>query len=101
MSIIDLQAEFMLKAGQNIDGNDYKQSILYSELIVEEFNEFDEVETDKPEMVKECCDLLVVASGFLISLLGKEKAKIAYQLVQIQILPRLKGRLNIEKMARF
>ena len=94
MSIIDLQAEFMEKAGQRISGNDYKQSNLYADLIIEEFNEFDEVESDETEMIKECCDLLVVASGFLISLLGKEKAIKAYELVHNSNMAKLEGKIE-------
>jgi predicted HAD superfamily Cof-like phosphohydrolase len=93
--IFDLQSDFMSKAGQQVNEKTFAQSMLYADLITEEFNEFDECNNHDHKALKECCDIIVVASGYLISLLGTEKAKQAYELVHQANMAKLVG--NVEK----
>jgi predicted HAD superfamily Cof-like phosphohydrolase len=92
-NIFDMQSEFMGKAGQCIDASNKKQIKLYQQLIFEESDEFYNAQ-DKDEQIKECCDLLVVASGFLITLLGAEKSKKAYELVHESNMAKLNGKIE-------
>jgi predicted HAD superfamily Cof-like phosphohydrolase len=92
--IFDLQTEFMAKAGQVVSGNNFSQAMLYSDLVVEEFNEFDDCKNHDFEAVKEACDVLVVASGYLVSLLGTDKAKRAYDLVHASNMAKLEGKIE-------
>jgi predicted HAD superfamily Cof-like phosphohydrolase len=93
-NIFDMQSEFMEKAGQNIKGELITQADLYVDLVIEEFNEFYDVENHNRETIKECCDILVVVSGYLISLLGTEKAKKAYKLVHESNMAKLNGKIE-------
>lgn len=92
--IFDLQTEFMAKAGHVVTGNNFSQAMLYSDLVVEEFNEFDDCNNHDFEAVKEACDVLVVVSGYLISLLGTDKAKRAYDLVHASNMAKLEGKIE-------
>ena len=83
MSIFKDQFNFMITAGQVVL---YKIKPLYEKLVHEEYKEWDELTVfdDKvsTEDVKETVDLIVVATGYLISLLGSaEKAQKAWDLV--------------------
>lgn len=93
-NIFDMQSEFMEKAGQNVKCELISQSNLYADLVIEEFNEFYDIKNHDKEAIKECCDILVVASGYLISLLGKEKAKKAYELVHESNMAKLNGKIE-------
>jgi predicted HAD superfamily Cof-like phosphohydrolase len=93
-NIFDMQSEFMEKAGQNVKGDLIRQSNLYVDLVIEEFNEFKDVKIHDEEAIKECCDILVVASGYLISLLGTENAKKAYKLVHKSNMAKLNGKIE-------
>jgi predicted HAD superfamily Cof-like phosphohydrolase len=92
--IFELQSDFMSKAGQEINKLSIAQVWLYADLINEESNEFDECKLPEVEAVKEACDILVVASGYLISLLGKEKAQKAYELVHASNMEKLVGKVE-------
>lgn len=88
-SIFHDQAQFMLAGNQTVDTPNNKQLGLYRDLIVEEFKEFEdefdaadfkanvtsgEIELTA-ELVKEVADVLVVASGFLVTALGPDRAQ--------------------------
>lgn len=86
--IFELQANFMTKGGQDIAGGNDSQSSLYATLVDEETAEFQEAWAryresgsveDRILAIKEICDLLVVASGWLVSEVGVDKAGRAYR----------------------
>ena len=94
VDIFDLQSEFMDKSGQIINGFVDSQATLYSNLIQEELDEFYAENYHDHASAKEACDIIVVASGYLISLLGVEKAKRAYRLVHDSNMSKLQGKIE-------
>jgi hypothetical protein len=87
-SIFHDQAQFMLAGKQTVEQPNSHQLDLYGGLIREEFAEFDyefnaaefkanvtsgEIELTA-ELIKEVADVLVVASGFLVTALGPDRA---------------------------
>ena len=82
MSIFNDQFNFMAVAGQDNQG---KNINLYANLIVEEYREWYDLigpEDNLIEDVKETIDLIVVSTGYLLSILGSvEKAQKAWDLV--------------------
>ena len=93
--IFELQSDFMFKAGQEVCFNKfYSQLHLYEKLVKEESCEFEEVEEHNHESAKEACDILVVTAGYLVSLLGKEKAQKAYELVHASNMVKLQGKIE-------
>lgn len=104
MSIFKDQADFMAAAGQNVTGGAEDQAALYSVLIEEEFAEF--LDTENPrgkfaseytEDVKEAVDVIVVATGYLISRLGADRAQAAWDLVHAANKAKVVG--GVEKRA--
>lgn len=86
MSIFQDQAKFMARGNQNVDGGDTKQAAMYTDLVREESDEFSETQdpyyVGRPsDEVKEAVDVIVVAAGYLISLLGPDGAQKAWDLV--------------------
>lgn len=88
-SIFHDQAQFMLAGNQTVNQPNCKQSQLYGDLVREEYREFEEkfLESDfrakvssaefemTPELVKEAVDVIVVAAGFLVTVLGPDRAQ--------------------------
>ena len=81
MSIFEDQFNFMTVARQT----EFDSTSLYCSLVAEEYREWDSVNGELIELhedVKETVDLIVVATGYLISLLGNaEKAQKSWNLV--------------------
>lgn len=98
MSIFKDQADFMSIAGQITEKKDCNcnQIALYSKLIEEESQEFTESFSgdNEAETVKEACDVIVVAAGFLISVLGANGAQLAWNAVHESNLQKLKGKIE-------
>lgn len=85
MSIFEDQAKFMSRGNQSI-GGDPQQAAMYADLIKEESDEFRETQDpyyvgQSSDNVKEAVDVIVVASGYLVSLLGIEGSQRAWDLV--------------------
>lgn len=104
MSIFKDQADFMTAGGQTVKGGNGSQIFLYANLIEEESVEFLQADTvvDEPhfatlETVKEAVDVIVVAAGYLISVLGVDGAQNAWNLVHESNLSKVSG--NVEKRA--
>ena len=117
MSIINDQCSFMSAAGQEIKTFNNEQANLYAKLIVEESTEFlmeawgdnnvidgsigrpDIIDPEKHDehTIKEACDVIVVAAGYLISMLGVEGAQQAWDIVHQNNVAKVIG--NIEKRA--
>lgn len=100
MSIFKDQADFMTLANQSLGVGRTSQADMYATLIGEESSEF--VETQYfdntghiTEDVKEAIDVIVVAVGYLNTVLGPDKAQRAWNLVHETNLAKLKG--NVEK----
>ena len=96
MSIFQDQAEFMSAGAQHTKHYCENQELLYADLITEEFNEFYKAYSgaDHAETVKEVVDIIVVAAGFLISLLGEAGAQKAWNCVHENNLKKLGGKTN-------
>jgi len=98
--IIKDQADFMKLAGQKTHRFCQKQSDLYAKLIEEEAYEFIETQGlgyDSPyiaDHIKEAVDMIVVATGFLISNLGVEGAQHAWNLVHESNLVKVQGKVE-------
>ena len=102
MSIFKDQADFMTIANQDLEAGLTKQADMYATLVKEEFNEF--WETQQPiypghptDDIKEALDIIVVAAGYLNTVLGPTKAQAAWNLVHETNLAKLKG--SVEKRA--
>jgi len=86
MSIFHDQADLMAAFGQT-KLKDLAQVAMYAGLVEEEYKEFYEAATSFPadifgaEVVKEAIDVIVVASGFLVSVLGPDGALKAWNAV--------------------
>jgi len=100
MSIFKDQADFMALANQDLNVGRSKQADMYVTLIAEESFEF--AETQYPDYVghvtddiKEALDVIVVAAGYLNTILGPDKAQAAWNLVHETNLAKLKG--TVEK----
>lgn len=100
MSIFKDQADFMTLASQSLGVGRTNQADMYATLIGEESSEF--VETQYfdntghiTEDVKEAIDVIVVAAGYLNTVLGPDKAQMAWNLVHETNLAKLKG--NVKK----
>jgi hypothetical protein len=97
------QVDFMLAGGQSAAVPNIDQIRLYATLIQEEATEFlDTLEseylpTSPADDVKEICDVLVVAAGYLISRLGMGGAMQAWNLVHSSNMRKVAG--QIEKRA--
>ena len=96
MSIFKDQANFMTLANQDLDVGMSQQADLYATLVCEESREFLEtqaVDYDGPitDMIKEALDVIVVATGFLNTVIGPEKAQAAWNLVHESNLAKLTG----------
>jgi predicted HAD superfamily Cof-like phosphohydrolase len=104
-SIFHDQAQFMLAGKQTVDQPNSKQLRLYGDLIQEEFVEFDsefdaaefradvtsgEIELT-PELIKEVADVLVVASGFLVTALGPDRAQEVWDCVHASNMLKTNG----------
>ena len=94
------QGEFMCKGGQKTDTPDNDQAELYADLIQEETEEFldahyDLQESEPEASIKEAVDVIVVATGYLISKLGVDNAQEAWRLVHASNLRKLEG--SVEK----
>ena len=95
--ILNDQRDFMIAANQFVHeqcNTKNVQSDLYGNLVCEEFNEL-EGANSTDEFIKELCDLLVVSSGLLISMIGYEKAEKAWALVHASNMAKTTG--TIEK----
>ena len=99
MNIFELQQDFMSAAGQETKQYNKEQVNLYEKLIDEEAKEFlDAAYDDYAEFtIKEACDVIVVASGYLISMLGADNASEAYNIVHQNNIAKVTGK--IEKRA--
>jgi hypothetical protein len=98
MSILLDQADFMVAAKQKIN-QDANQTRLYAGLVREECAEFLETQqlgyVGKPtDEIKEIIDVLVVASGFLISRLGHTAAQLAWLAVWESNMAKTRGKLE-------
>ena len=97
MSIFLDQADFMELGGQTVDRLHLEQVFLYENLIKEESNEFTEsIESSlgvsvANESVKEAVDVIVVAAGYLISVLGADGAQKAWDAVHESNLAKVAG----------
>ena len=83
MSIFHDQADLMSAFGQNTV-MDMAQAALYAGLVEEEANEFYDAARDDifgAESIKEAIDVIVVSSGFLVSVLGADNAQRAWNSV--------------------
>lgn len=98
MSIFSEQACFMEQGKQVTNGlASQRQISLYAGLIEEESNEFLESFFKKQndvESVKEAVDIIVVAAGFLVSMLGTEGAEEAWQAVYVSNLTKVSGLID-------
>lgn len=86
MSIFQDQAKFMQRGEQNTESRDTTQAAMYADLMREESSEFRETQdpyyVGRPsDDVKEAVDVIVVAAGYLVSLLGADGAQVAWDLV--------------------
>jgi predicted HAD superfamily Cof-like phosphohydrolase len=101
MSIFLDQADFMKLGGQKVSERDDEQAHLYATFICDEAEEFEaahwEFGHEKAEEVKEAVDVIVVAAGFLITLLGVEGAQKAWNAVHESNLAKAVG--GVEKRA--
>jgi len=102
MSIFKDQADFMALANQNLGVGYTGQADMYATLITEESLEFAETQYHtyvghSTDPVKEALDVIVVAAGFLNTVLGPDNAQKAWNLVHESNLAKLKG--NVEKRA--
>lgn len=100
MSIFKDQADFMSLADQNLGVGTTQQADMYATLITEESLEFAETQYHgyighKTDAIKEALDVIVVAAGYLNTVLGPDKAQAAWNLVHETNLAKLKG--NVEK----
>lgn len=100
MSIFNDQADFMAQANQNIHVGFTGQADLYATLTKEEFNEFWEAQSagydgHVTDTIKEALDIIVVAAGYLVTVLGANGAQKAWDLVHETNLAKLRG--NVEK----
>lgn len=96
MSIFKDQADFMALANQSLAAGRAGQADLYATLIKEEFDEF--WETQQPgydghrtDDIKEAFDILVVTAGYLITVLGPDKAQVVWNLGHETNLAKLTG----------
>lgn len=99
MSIFKDQADFMALANQNINAGFTGQADLYATLIKEEFNEFWETQQvgyygHPTDAIKEAFDILVVAAGYLVTVLGPEKAQTVWNLGHETNLAKLTGAIE-------
>lgn len=112
MSIIQDQQDFMNAADQDTKAFNQEQANLYAKLILEESTEFikqswgddflveEEIENiaDPVGMdehtVKETCDVIVVAAGYLISVLGAEGAQKAWDIVHANNIAKVTGKIE-------
>jgi hypothetical protein len=99
VSIFKDQEDFMVLGGQwvNAPGAD-KQRELYMRLIEEEAAEFREAcvdDSSAADIVKEAVDVIVVATGYLVTVLGAERAQEAWNLVYESNLAKVQG--GVEK----
>jgi len=102
MSIFKDQADFMTLASQDLDVGRTKQADLYATLITEESLEFAETQYHnysghRTDDIKEALDIIVVAAGYLNTVLGAGKAQAAWNFVHETNLAKLKG--SVEKRA--
>jgi hypothetical protein len=94
------QANFMADGGQTTDLYNPRQTDLYSVLIAEESREFLETQQfgyapqSKADDIKEAVDIIVVASGYLISRLGMSGACKAWELVHANNVAKLAGKIE-------
>jgi hypothetical protein len=100
MSIFKDQADFMTLASQSLGVGRTSQADMYATLITEESLEFAETQYHDyvghiTDDIKEALDVIVVASGYLNTVLGPDKAQMAWNLVHETNLAKLKG--NVEK----
>ena len=100
MSIFKDQADFMSLAHQSINVGLSNQADMYATLITEESLEFAETQQygydgHRTDPVKEALDVIVVAAGYLNTVLGPDKAQRAWNLVHESNLAKLKG--TVEK----
>jgi hypothetical protein len=107
------QQSFMSSAGQQVKQYNEDQVCLYAKLIKEESSEFIEeswetnigqdrssdwdIDVINEHTVKEACDVIVVATGYLISALGAEGAQKAWDLVHANNVKKTLG--NMQKRA--
>lgn len=102
MSIFKDQADFMTLANQSLAVGRAGQADLYATLIKEEFDEFWETQDHAyvgldADDIKEALDVIVVAAGYLNTVLGPDKAQAAWNLVHETNLAKLTG--DVEKRA--
>lgn len=98
MSIFLDQQDFMRLGGQEVNARTLEQVHLYAELIKEESKEFIVAHWSYvgfEEEVKEAVDVIVVAAGYLISMLGAEGAQKAWNAVHESNLSKVAG--SVEK----
>lgn len=100
MSIFKDQADFMTLANQSLAVGRTSQADMYATLIGEESLEFAETQYHNyvghsTDPIKEALDIIVVAAGYLNTVLGPDKAQLAWNLVHETNLAKLKG--NVEK----
>jgi len=110
MSILQDQQDFMNAAGQETKTFNKDQSNLYAKLILEESDEFigascvnttfdDQEDFYLPVIhdentIKEACDVIVVATGYLISMLGAEGAQKAWDIVHANNVAKVAGKIE-------
>ncbi len=90
MSILKDQEALMVAFGQDVSGGSINQAEMYRTLVAEEAEEFREA-SDLKESVKEAVDVIVVASRFLISVLGEQDARRAWNAVLESNLAKVTG----------
>lgn len=100
MSIFKDQADFMALASQDLNVGVTNQADMYATLITEESLEFAETQQHgydghSTDPVKEALDVIVVAAGYLNTVLGPDRAQLAWNLVHETNLAKLQG--NVEK----
>lgn len=91
MSIFKDQADFMSLGKQQVTPGNFEQRQLYTRLIKEEAHEFLFESATLAEEVKEATDVIVVAAGFLISVLGPDGAQQAWNAVHESNLTKVTG----------
>ena len=94
--ILKDQEMLLVEFGQDVNGGAEEQASMYATLIAEEAGEFLETQAigfdGGPEQeIKEAVDVIVVAAGFLISKLGEQGARKAWNAVLESNLAKVAG----------
>lgn len=83
-------------AQQTITGSNQKQAAMYCDLVHEESSEF-LTAGSTADKVKEAVDVIVVATGYLISVLGVDGAQEAWDLVHASNMAKFEGDVELRE----